>query len=171
MFLKHAGKALALVTLLFVTGCSSTGGVSNAVGNLFPAAGDNSIKIESEPSGAAVYVMDKMVGITPLQISNKDVFPPIYPKEKESLYGSVTLKLAGCSDFTRTIDSKIINAGLHAQLDCGDAKPASSQTSSDSHSSKESVEQRLDKIKDFLNKGLITEEEARKARERVLNDL
>ena len=35
----------------------------------------------------------------------------------------------------------------------------------------ETLEQRLDKIKELLIKGLISEEEAKKARERVLNDL
>ncbi|MGO8754821.1 MAG: PEGA domain-containing protein [Gallionellaceae bacterium] len=171
MLLKPAGKALALITLLAVTGCSSTGGMNGTAGNLFTATADNPIRIESEPSGAAVYVMDKMIGLTPLNISNKDVFPTLYPKEKESLYGKVTLKQTGCSDFTRTIDSKIINSGLHAQLDCGGVKPASSQASSEAHSITETVEQRLGKIKDLLDKGLITEEEAKKARERVLNDL
>lgn len=165
MFLKHSGKALALFNLLFVAGCS--GGVSN----LFPAAGDNPIKIESDPSGAEVYVMGEKVGVTPLQISHKDVFPNIYPKEKESVYGRVILKKAGCSDFTRTISAEISNVGLRAQLDCGDMKPASPKTSGDVPRISETVEQRLDKIKDLLNKGLITEEEAKKARERVINDL
>lgn len=172
MFLKRSGKALALFNLLLVAGCSSMGGASN----LFPPAGDNPIKIESEPSGAEVYVMGEKVGVTPLQISHKDVFPNIYPKEKVSVYGRVTLKKAGCSDFTRTVNAEISSVGLRAQLDCGDMNPASPTTSSartagDAPRSSETVEQRLDKIKDLLNKGLITEEEAKKTRERVLNDL
>lgn len=167
MFLKRSGKALALFNLLLVAGCSSMGGASN----LFPAAGDNPIKIESDPSGAEVYVMGEKVGVTPFQISHKDVFPNIYPKGKESVYGRVTLKKAGCSDFTRTVSAEISNVGLRAQLDCGDMKPASPSTSRDAPRSSETVEQRLDKIKDLLNKGLITEEEAKKAREHVINDL
>ncbi len=164
--LKRSGKALALFNLLLVTGCSSMGGASN----LFPSAGDNAIKIESDPSGAEVYVMGEKIGVTPLEISHKDVFPNLYPREKESVYGRVTLKKAGCSDFTRTVSTEISSVGLRAQLDCGDLNPASSRTSRDARSS-ETVEQRLDKIKDLLSKGLITEEEAKKARERVINDL
>lgn len=164
MFLKHSGKALALFNLLLVAGCSS-------MGSYFPAAGDNPIKIESDPSGAAVYVMGEKVGVTPLKISHKDVFPNTYPKEKESVYGRITLKKEGCSDFTRTVSAEIGNNGLHARLDCGDMNPASSKTSRDAPRSSETVEQRLDKIKDLLNKGLITEEEAKQARERILNDL
>jgi hypothetical protein len=167
MFLKCSGKALALFSLLLAAGCSPIGGP----GNYFPAAGDNPIKIESDPSGAAVYVMGEKVGVTPLKISHKDVFPNTYPKEKESVYGRITLKKEGCSDFTRTVSAEIGNAGLHARLDCGDINPAPSKTSRDAPRSSETVEQRLDKIKDLLNKGLITEEEAKQARERILKDL
>ncbi|MGA8147171.1 MAG: PEGA domain-containing protein [Gallionellaceae bacterium] len=171
MFLKRSGKTFALFTLLLVAGCSSTGGVSNDVRNLFPSADDNPVKIESDPSGASVYVMGEKVGVTPLKISRKDVFPITYPKEKESLYGTVTLKKAGCSDFTKTVNSEITNVGLNAQLDCGGMKPASPLKSEDAPHGDETVEGRLNKIKDLLNKGLITEDEAKKARERVLNDL
>jgi hypothetical protein len=167
MFLKRLVKALALFNLLLIAGCSSTEGT----GNLFPAAGNNPIKIESVPSGAEVYVMGEKVGVTPLQISHKDVFPNTYPRDKESAYGRITLKKEGCSDFTRTVSAEISSAGMHAKLDCGDINPASPGTSKDAPRSSETVEQRLDKIKDLLNKGLITEEEAQTARARVLNDL
>ena len=167
MFLKRSGKAIALFNLLLVTGCSSMEGVSNT----FPSAGNNPIKIESDPSGAEVYVMGEKVGVTPLQMSQKDVFPNTYPKEKVTMYGSVTLKKTGCSDFTRTVSAEISNVGLRAKLDCGDMNPASSRTFGDVPRISETVEQRLDKIKDLLSKGLITEDEAKKARERTLNDL
>ena len=166
IFIKNKFTALPFIALL-ATGCSSTGGMNN----LFPAAGNNPINIESDPSGAEVYVMGEKLGMTPLKISHQDVFPNIYPKEKLSLYGRVTLKKLGCSDFTRTVSSEISNAGLRAHLDCVNMSPASSGAFMEVPHSNENVEQRLDKIKELLNKGLITEEEAQKARERVLNDL
>ena len=167
MFLKRSVKALALFNLLLMAGCSSTGGP----GNLFPAAGNEPIKIESVPSGAEVYVMGEKVGVTPFQINHKDVFPNTYPRDKEAVYGRITLKKEGCSDLTRTVNAEISNSGLHAKLDCGDMNPASPGTTREAPRSNEAVEQRLNKIKDLLNKGLITEEEAKKARERILNDL
>jgi hypothetical protein len=163
--IKNKLAALSFMAFL-ATGCSSTGGMNN----LFPAAGDNPIKIESDPSGAEVYVMGEKVGVTPLKISHQDVFPNLYPKEKLSLYGRVTLKKVGCSDFTRTVSAEISNAGLRAQLDCVNMNPTS-RTFMETPHSNETLEQRLDKIKELLNKGLISEEEAKKARERVLNDL
>ena len=165
MFLKHSGKTLALFILLPVVGCSSTNGSSKGEGNLFSSTA-NTINIESDPSGADVYVMGEKIGVTPLKINHKDVFPNIYPKERESVYGRVTLKKAGCSDLTRTISMEIGDAGLHAKLECASLNPALATPRNS-----ETVEQRLDKIKDLQSKGLITDDEAKKARERVLGDL
>lgn len=128
----------------------------------------SAVKIESEPSGAAVYVLGKQVGITPLMMSSNEIFPVTYPPEMQSLYGKIMLKKAGCGDLIQPITQKIMNAGLHAQLDCGDVNPGVLRGAP---GSKETVEQRLEKIKDLLSKGLITEEEAKMARERVLNEL
>ena len=170
MFLKYSARSFAIFNLLLVAGCSGTG-------NLFPPAGDKPFKIESNPSGAAVYVMGENIGVTPLEIRHKDVFPNIYPREKESMYGKVTLKKAGCSDLTRTVNADISSYGLHAKLDCTSLNPAPSAPSAPSAAAKaaprpsETVEQRLDKIKDLLNKGLISEDEAKKARARILNEL
>jgi hypothetical protein len=139
--------------------------------NIFPPAGNNPIKIESEPAGADVYVMGEKVGVTPMQITSRDVFPNIYPKEKVNVYGRVTLKKEGCSDFTRTVDGAMSSAGLHAKLDCGSMNSSPPKLSGGASPGGETAEQRLEKIKDLLNKGLITEEEAKKARERILNEL
>ncbi len=166
MFLKHIGKTLALFSLLLAAGCSSSGGT----GNLFSAAGDKPIKIESIPPGADVYVMGESIGVTPIMIKRDRFFPNLYPKEKESLYGKVTLRKAGCLDFTRTISTAIGNYGLHAQLDCGNTSPGSTSPATASRTS-ETVEQRLDKVKALLDKGLISADEAKQARERILNQL
>ncbi|MBI3479584.1 MAG: PEGA domain-containing protein [Nitrosomonadales bacterium] len=165
--MKRSSKTISLFGLLLVAGCTSTGGI----GSLFPQAGVNPIKIESNPSGAEVYVMGEKIGVTPIDISTKKVFPNIYPVEKQSMYGRITLKKAGCTDFTRTISSEISNNGLRAQLDCSDSKQVSAKTSDETPRSSATVEQRLDKIKELLNRGLITEEEAQKAREHILHDL
>ncbi len=175
MFLKRSGKALALFPLLLAAGCSSMDGVSNDLGNLFQSTANNPIKIESLPSGADVYVMGEKVGTTPLKLDQKAVFPNQYPKDKESFYGKVTLKKAGCSDYTKTVNSKIIEVGLRAKLDCGQNSPEAQQGSAPQYSMparmSKTVEQRLQEIKDLQDKGLITEDEAKKAREHVLNDL
>ncbi len=119
--------------------------------------------------------MGAKAGVTPLQLTREDVFPNLYPKDKESLYGRVTLRKSGCADFTTTVSSQVSSYGLHAKLDCGGDKPAPAAAAGvsgiSSGSSSETAEQRLGKIKELLDKGLITEEEAKKARERILNEL
>lgn len=168
-------KALALFPLLLVAGCSSMDGVEHDIGNMFQSNTNNPIRIQSVPPGADVYVMGEKVGMTPLKLDQKAVFPNTYPKEKESLYGKVTLKKAGCSDYVKTVNSKIMDVGLKATLDCGQSAPQYQQGSAPQYSMparmSKTVEQRLEEIKDLQSKGLITEDEARKAREHVLNDL
>ena len=164
MFMKHPANAFVLFSLLLLAGC--------ATGNMFPAAGDNPIKVESVPSGADVYVMGEKIGVTPLVLSHKEVFPNIYPSEKVSVYGRITLKKDGCSDLTKTVSAEISNNGLHAKLDCPDTNPASSApASADSPRNGQTVEQRLDRIKQLLDKGLISEDEAKQARARILREL
>ncbi len=169
MFLKYPARALALCSLLLAAGCSSMNGTNNGMGSMFPSAGKKLIKIDSDPPGATVYVMGEARGVTPLQISNTDFFPNLYPREKQSLYGKVTLKKAGCTDVTRAVSADVIDAGLRAKLDCGDLNPSGATANAPRNS--ETVEQRLQNIKDLLSKGLISEEEAKKAREHILNDL
>lgn len=177
MFLKRSGKALVLFPLLLAAGCSSVDSVENGLGHMFQSTSNNPIRIQSDPSGADVYVMGEKVGVTPLKLEQNAVFPNTYPKDKESLYGVVTLKKAGCSDYTKTVNAKIINVGLKARLDCGDLNPVVTTQQGGSYRAAaiprqtETVEQRLAKIKDLLDKGLISEDEAKKAREHVLNDL
>lgn len=168
MLLKLSGTVFVLSTVVFAAGCSSMNG--NGMGGVFTGSGNNPIRIESDPPGATVYVMGEDHGVTPTKVSNTDVFPNIYPKEKLPLYGKVTLKKAGCTDVTRAISADIISSGLRVKLDCGDLNPSSTVSRNVPHSN-ETVEQRLDKIRDLLSKGLITEEEAKKAREHIINDL
>lgn len=174
MFLKRS--TLALIPLLFAAGCSSLDGVEHDLGNMLSSTADNPIKIQSEPSGADVYVMGKKVGVTPLKISQNDVFPNTYPKDMQDEYGKVTIKKEGCSDLVKSVNTKIVNVGLKAKLDCGQNSPEYQQAGGAPQyrmapKMTKTVEQRLEEIKDLQSRGLITEDEAKKARERVLNDL
>ena len=150
--------------------------VSNGIGNMFATDANGPIKVESNPSGADVYVMGEKVGVTPLKIDQKTIFPLNYPKEKESLYGKITLKKAGCQDYVKGVNAKILKVGVKAQMDCGDMNPQSAEGSygrsvKAAPRMSESIEQRLAHIKELQDKGVISEDEAKKAREHVLNDL
>jgi hypothetical protein len=167
MNLTKFSLAIPMACMLLAAGCSSKGGASD----LFPTAGNGPIKIESDPSGADVYVMGDKLGVTPLSISREEVFPTVYPSEKVALYGRVTLRKSNCVDYTATVNMQISSNGLKAKLDCTDNKPQQAATPREGPAVNETAEQRLERIKDLLNKGLISEEEAKKARERILNEL
>jgi hypothetical protein len=159
MLSAHPAKSFFIFSFLLLAGCSTGGD------RMSPSAGIAPFKVESVPAGASVYVMGKNMGVTPMQLSRTDVFPSIYPREKESLYGKVTLRKDGCKDYTRAVSGDITGFGLHAKLDCGSPAPMAAQPPG------ETVEQRLDKVKELQSKGLITEDEAKKARERILKEL
>ena len=172
--MKRSGIAIALLPLLLATGCSSVGKMGSDIVNTFQSDSNTSIKIDSNPTGADVYVMGEKVGITPLKIEQSLVFPNTYPKEKESLYGKVTIKKAGCSDFTQEVSAKSLAVGIKPKLDCGDlaASAAASQPArAVAPRLSESVDQRLQHIKSLLDQGLITDEEAKTARKHVIDDL
>lgn len=182
MFLKRSGKAIALVPLLFAAGCSTVSDGMSKVGSSFSnfvSADHESIKIDSDPSGATVYVMGEKVGVTPMTISQKLIFPMQYDRSKESLYGKVTLKKGGCADLEKPVSAKMMAEGYKATLDCGDLTPASSAMGNTRGAVRtvpiprlsENLEQRLARIKDMQEKGLISEDEAKAARARVLGDL
>jgi len=187
MFANRPRWIFITLPFLLAAGCSLIRG------------GGNTIRIESEPTGADVFVMGEKVGATPVAIIPRSLFPLSYPKENESLYGKVILRKTGCSDLTEIVTTDEMRVGLlRVQLDCGTgtsppsgqsraapgpsaaasapsaAAPGPSQAApepSPASPNAGTVEQRLMRIKDLLSKGLITEEEARKARERILKDL
>ena len=157
--------------ILLANGCSSNNAGSSDLGSLgaSKSAPDFAIKIESDPAGADVFAMGEKIGTTPLVISSNDVFPRQYSKEKEPFYGKVTLRKIGCTDLTRSVDKKLVL--MRAQLECGQPSGVAPEKPKPNRDAATSAEQRLTRIKELLDKGLITDEEAKKARERIINEL
>ena len=116
------------------------------------------IKIESEPTGATVIAMGNEVGATPLAIRQEVVFPLTYSPDKRVLYGTIILRKAGCKDFQQRVSSNDYRYGVKAKLDCGQNKS-------------ESIEQRLRQLKELHEKGLITDEEEKATRKRIMDAL
>jgi len=118
------------------------------------------ITIESEPTGAAVYAMGEQVGVTPLVIRQEVVFPMNYDPAKRDLYGTVLLRKTGCQDYRQHVSVDAYRFGIKAKLACGQkqAEP-------------KSIEQRLRELKELHDKGLITDEEEKATRQRILNGL
>jgi hypothetical protein len=155
-----------LVSLLFVTGC--TGPMRQGT--------PDTIAVQSDPAGAHVMVMGKDLGVTPLTLPVKAVFPASYTPEQEALYGRVTLLKDGCAEYVATVDNRALGRGLKAQLDCAavtsvPAAPAAQAAETPAPAAARAPAQRLRMLDDVHKEGLISDEEYRQLRQRILDEL
>lgn len=156
--------AVPAAALLFVGGCSTP----------LQQGTPDSITVQSKPA-AAVVVMGQELGVTPLTVPVKAVFPSHYPPEQELLYGRITLKKEGCKDHVATVSGTVLSRGINVQLDCS-ANPAPApdpaRTSTQPPSAAaHSPSQRLRQLEDIYGQGLISDEEYRQLRQRILDAL
>lgn len=140
------------------------------------------IDVSSVPSGAEVYVMGTAVGITPLSITERDIYPISYDPKQEHLYGSVQFRKVGCEDFQKRLTRSDVANGLSVQLVCAnsDSTPSSSDGESPVRPPRQSsgpdnessvAEERLRQlrvIEELQDQGFITDQEARSIRQRLL---
>lgn len=126
--------------------------------------------VSSDPSDAAIYAMGEKIGLTPMKLQSSALFPEIYDTGKQSLYGKVLIKKEGCADFMHSVNQKSLSDGPNAKLDCGNNTPMQKYNTTPPKLPKE-AEQRLEYIKELLDGGLITEEEAKIVRARIIDTL
>lgn len=135
------------------------GGCSSVADNRVPE-----LLITSTPTGAEVRVMGERVGVTPLRLPSKAVFPATYPQEQQSLYGRVRINHPGCALYEVPVSNKALEDGLHAKLQCDSAEaPASSVPLG--------ARERLKQLEDLKREGLIDEQEYRQTRQRIIESL
>ena len=185
-----------LSALLALTGCSAvkklnpfskskdeTAAPAVASGEF---TGRGPVALETNPPGATIITLGRILGKSPLRVEENDIFPSIYANELKPIYGKVRFKLKGCKSVTRQITPEDIAAGVKIDLECGDAvTPSANSSQSDSAQSSDSfdasinsplysgdnnVKVRLLRIKNLLEEGLITQDEANTIRRRILAD-
>ncbi len=144
------------------------------------------IRIESTPAGAAVSTIVGRLGVTPLSITERDIYPNTYPDAKVDLYGKVIISKSGCKTITRRVTIDDIKRGLDIQLDCTQSTPVVNveavgkpQAIRKSKQSATSIpepfsERRLRQLKvlnELLDDKLISAEEERAIRKRIFERL
>ncbi len=147
--------------------------------------GRGPVALETNPPGATVITLGRILGKTPLRVEENDIFPSIYANELKPIYGKVRFKLKGCKQVSRQITPEDIAAGVKIDLECGEAatrKTAdSANRSSDNdnfdtsinaplYSGDNNIKVRLLRVKNLLAEGLITQDEANTIRRRILED-
>ena len=143
-------------------------------------------QVDSTPAGADVFVIGGKLGKTPIRLSERDIYPNWYPDEQAHLYGMIILRKTGCNEFSKRLTLDDIDKGVQVQLDCNqDAASAeqtppavnAQQTPMESGATGQSAhpattQRRLRQLKvlqELLDDSLITEEEERTIRRRILN--
>lgn len=153
----------ALTITIILIGCGHS--------NLTHTSSDQ-LKVISEPLEAEVYVMDKLVGHTPLELSIRKIFPVTYPPEKEHLYGKVVLIKKGCEKMVVPVSMKRLSEGVHARLECKQAgTKAKTDTNKPDTNKPDNIKLRLKTLKGLREEDLISEKEYQQIRQRILDTL
>lgn len=150
------------------------------------------LRIESDPPGAEVLLIGGTAGYTPLTIGERALYPNDYPDAKAHLYGTVTLRRAGCETVVHRVTLDDIARGLNVTLDCAavadargvpaasaapraarEAAPAEAVSQAAREPAPaEAVSQRrlrqLQVLQELLDEGLISAAEEQRIRRRLL---
>jgi hypothetical protein len=169
---NRAGLAL-IVTSILVMGCATTDSSGGSAGR---------IKIISEPAGATAYADGRELGVTPLEFSPGNAFRSGFVGFSYRYYGKLMLKKPGCETWSVEVNDYILSKDVHANLKCdpdyrapvaapsSPASPSSPPAANPAKNEDPYVE-RLERIETLHRKGLITDEEYRQLRSRLLDKL
>lgn len=167
--IKWLGLLAAAATL---SGCAGTGSVSES------SAGR--IKISSDPAGAIAYADGAELGATPLQIVPGNHFRSGFAGFSYRYVGKLSIKKPGCDTWSTEVNDFILSKDVHAKLKCDPnyqppaaSSPAagSASGSSAAPAAQESATERLERIETLRKKGLISDDEYKQLRARVLDKL
>lgn len=156
---------LAAASLL--SGCAGTGDSSEAQ--------SGRIRITSEPAGAIAYADGAELGATPLAIAPGNHFRSGFVGFSYRYVGKLSIKKPGCETWSTEVNDAILSKDIHARLKCDpNYRPASAAPSPGTPAGTATGDQtieRLERIESLRRKGLISEEEYKQLRGRILEKL
>jgi len=125
--------------------------------------------IKSTPSGATVYANNLKLGITPLHHDLYEAFPAAWKNSQYQAQGLLALKKSGCEDFSIEVNDLLLSKPIHAELKCDDT--TNSDISDFLNTSENTITQRLTEVESLFKQGVITEDEYKATRKRILSEL
>lgn len=141
----------------------------------------SSLHIESTPAGADVELIGGKAGVTPLTISERDIYPNNYPDARADLYGMVVLRHPGCDPLRHRVTLSDIKQGLQLRMDCNAVPPPTVATPLSSAPAasttpvpapRETLSEKrlrqLQVLQELLDEGLISPAEEQRVRRRIL---
>jgi hypothetical protein len=136
------------------------------------------LRIESTPSAAEVELIGGLAGTTPLTVSERDIYPNSYPDARAELYGTVTLRHAGCEPLRHRVTLDDLKQVLRLRLDCTVATAPAARPvppPSVAHlppAPAQTLPQRrlrqLQVLQELLDEGLISPAEEQRVRRKIL---
>lgn len=138
------------------------------------------LRIESTPSAAEVELIGGKAGITPLTVNERDIYPNSYPDARAELYGTVTLRHAGCEPLRHRVTLDDLKQDLRLRLDCVAATAATpaatpaaaTATTRPPPATPSTMLQRrlrqLQVLQELLDEGLISPAEEQRVRRKIL---
>jgi hypothetical protein len=136
------------------------------------------LRIESTPSAAEVELIGGKVGVTPLTVNERDIYPNSYPDARAELYGTVTLRHAGCEPLRHRVTLDDLKQDLRLRLNCTVATaqaarpvPAPSVARLPPAPAQTLPQRRLRQLQvlqELLDEGLISPAEEQRVRRKIL---
>lgn len=166
MFLFHSTRMhwlSVLATTATLTGCAGSGSLTESQ--------TGRITITSEPIGAAVYADGTEIGTTPLQIAPASHFRAGFVGFSYRYTGKLALKKTGCDVWSTEVNDFVLSKDVHAKLKCDPNHKAAPIQPMGNTPTGDQPGERLERIESLRKKGLITEDEYRQLRLRVLEKL
>lgn len=172
--LKRSGYVVGGVTLVgtLLAGCAGNAGLKIR----------NTVLIESVPPGAQVVVAGREVGVTPVTLELDKNFPRRWTSRVKSdeegfafyrRLETVDIKKDGCETYTRQFVEADLARDIQVTLKCDPnyQAPLAAPATAPAPAPVVNIEQRLRTVEDLKTKGLITDDEYRAQRQRILNGL
>lgn len=161
-----------LLAAVFLTACAA--GTHTAPKNI--------ITVDSEPQGVKVHAGENELGRTPVTIVLDDVFPKHWTSRTEkdeegfAFYrrlGTLSFSRGGCEPYTMLVDSNTLRDDIKVKLTCDPnyQPPAGGEVEAGGDEATATIEQRLRRLDDLRHRGLLTEQEYRAQRQRILSNL
>ncbi len=134
------------------------------------------VELTSAPPGAVVKVSGKEIGTTPLRVRPGDVFPSGIKNWGYQYYGTLEFSKPGCRPVRIEIDDAVAKKNHHVELQCeqgaGATRGAEETAPAPSVSPDGAdVAARLRRVEALHNEGVLTDEEYRAVRRRILDQL
>jgi hypothetical protein len=125
--------------------------------------------VTSNPSDASVYADGVELGRTPLLHNLYEAFPASWSGTSYGARGLLTVKKEGCDDYSLKISDYILSEPIHAELKCGEQ--LQEESASTVENIDEETEKRLEELESLHKKGIISEDEYKSTRKRILSEI